>query len=78
MGVALQVIEVSSPSSEGTGTLIEEDQQPVLYQSEDEGESNQTVNGAVHPLSISVRIVVLKLGAWGETKALIDSCCTWC
>lgn len=76
--VALQVIEVSSPSSEGAGTLIEEDQQSVLYQSEDEGESSPIVSGAIRPLSISVRTVVLKLGAWGETIALIDSCCTWC
>lgn len=74
--MAHQVGEVSSPSSEGEGTPTEEDQKPAPYESNDEGEEDLMVSGAVCPFSILLRIVVPKTGDQGDLEALIDSGCT--
>lgn len=67
--MACQVIKVSSHSSEEEETLAEEDQQPIPYESEDEGESDPMVSGVIQPFSIPVKIIVPKLGAQGEMEA---------
>lgn len=74
---AALAVEIS-PSNKEEGTPAEEDHQPVPYESNNEGESDLMVSGAIHPFSIPVTIVAHKLGAQGELEVLIDSGCTRC
>lgn len=62
LNVVHQVIEVSSPSSEGEGTVAKEEQQLSLYESQGKREDIPLVNGTISPLSIPMKIVVPKLG----------------
>lgn len=52
MGVVQQVMEVSSPSSEGEGTLTTSNTNLVFYESDSKGEDDPIGSGTITPLTV--------------------------
>lgn len=73
-----QAVEVSPPPNEGEGIPTRDIQQPVPYDSEDEGKDDQMVSEAICLFAIPMKIIVPKYGAQVEVDTLIDSGCTRC
>lgn len=74
--VAKQVVEVSSPSSEGERTLIPE--KPVFYESDSKEEDDPMATGPISPMTTSVELFVPSSGVRETTTALLDFGCSKC